>query len=64
MRRYIAEDAKVEALRQLIREGEESGPARAFDWDEGQFRRIARAALDAAFCDADTKVRIAKLLEV
>lgn len=36
---------------------------RAFDWDEGQFRRIARASLDAAFCDADTKARIAKLLE-
>ena len=36
---------------------------RAFDWDEGQFRRIARQSLDAAFCDADTKARIAKLLE-
>ena len=36
---------------------------RAFDWDEGQFRRIARQSLDAAFCDADTKGRIAKLLE-
>jgi adenosine deaminase len=37
---------------------------RAFDWDEGQFRRIARQSLDAAFCDADTKARIGKLLEV
>jgi adenosine deaminase len=36
---------------------------RAFDWDEGQFRRIARQSLDAAFCDADTRTRIAKLLE-
>ena len=36
---------------------------RAFDWDEAQFRRIARQSLDAAFCDADTKGRIAKLLE-
>ena len=36
---------------------------RAFDWDEGQFRHIARQSLDAAFCDADTKARIAKLLE-
>jgi adenosine deaminase len=36
---------------------------RAFDWDAGQFRRIAKASLDAAFCDADTKARIAKLLE-
>lgn len=36
---------------------------RAFDWDEGQFDKIAKASLDAAFCDADTKARIAKLLE-
>ena len=36
---------------------------RAFDWDEGQFGKIARASLDAAFCDADTKAKIAKLLE-
>lgn len=36
---------------------------RAFDWDEGQFARLNRTALDAAFCDADTKARIAKLLE-
>jgi adenosine deaminase len=36
---------------------------KAFDWDEAQFRRLARAALDAAFCDADTKARIGKLLE-
>ena len=35
---------------------------RAFDWDEGQFERLNRTALDAAFCDADTKARIAKLL--
>lgn len=36
---------------------------RAFDWDEGQFRRIAFQSLDAAFCDADTKARTLKLLE-
>ena len=36
---------------------------RAFDWDEGQFRKLGRQALDAAFCDADTKKRIAKKLE-
>ena len=35
----------------------------AFDWDEAEFAAIARASLDAAFCDADTKARIAKLLE-
>jgi adenosine deaminase len=37
--------------------------ATAFEWDEGQFMRIARQSLDAAFCDADTKARISKLLE-
>lgn len=36
---------------------------RAYDWDEGVFRGIARTALDAAFCDADTKAKIAKQLE-
>ncbi len=36
---------------------------RAFDWDEGQFRKLALQALDAAFCDADTKKKIAKKLE-
>lgn len=36
---------------------------RAFDWDEGQFRRLCTQALDAAFCGADTKAKIAKLLE-
>lgn len=34
----------------------------AFDWDDGMFRDIARASLDAAFCDADTKAKIAKTL--
>ena len=36
---------------------------RAFDWDDGQFDRITRQSLDAAFCDADTKARIRKRLE-
>ena len=36
---------------------------RAFDWDEGVFAKIARTSLDAAFCDADTKARILKMLE-
>lgn len=34
MRRFVAADAKVEALRRLIREGEESGPPEPFDFDE------------------------------
>jgi adenosine deaminase len=36
---------------------------RAFDWDDGVFAKIARTSLDAAFCDADTKIRILKTLE-
>lgn len=36
---------------------------RAFDWDDGVFATLNRTALDAAFCDADTRARIAKLLE-
>lgn len=35
----------------------------AFDWDDGVFATLNRTALDAAFCDADTKTKIAKLLE-
>lgn len=35
----------------------------AFDWDEGVFNTLNRTALDAAFCDADTRARIAKILE-
>jgi adenosine deaminase len=37
--------------------------AEALDWDEGQFARLNRTALDAAFCDGDTRARIAKRLE-
>jgi adenosine deaminase len=37
--------------------------ADALDWDKGQFLKIAKTSLDAAFCDADTKDRIRKLLE-
>lgn len=33
MRRYIAEDEQIEALRREIRKGLDSGPARPFDWD-------------------------------
>lgn len=35
----------------------------AFDWDDGVFVKIARTSLDAAFCDADTKARLSKILE-
>lgn len=33
LRRAEAHDARIERLRQLIREGEESGPPQPFDWD-------------------------------
>jgi len=33
LRRAEARDARIERLRQLIREGEESGPPEPFDWD-------------------------------
>ena len=37
--------------------------AQTFDWDETDFRALNATALDAAFCDADTRARIAKKLE-
>ncbi len=37
--------------------------AEAFDWDEGQFRRIHTLAARAAFCDETTRDRILKRLE-
>ena len=45
----------------MVREYEELN--RAFGWDEADFAALNRTALDAAFCDADTKDRIAKRLE-
>ena len=36
---------------------------RAFDWDEGVFDQITRTALEAAFCDADTRARLSKRLD-
>lgn len=37
--------------------------ADAFDWDTGVFATLNRTALEAAFCDAETRAQIAKLLE-
>lgn len=34
MRRYIADDAMLEALRAAIQEGIDSGPSEPFDFDE------------------------------
>ncbi|MBO9519008.1 MAG: type II toxin-antitoxin system ParD family antitoxin [Porphyrobacter sp.] len=33
MRRYIAEDTKLELLRRELEKGLDSGPARSFDWE-------------------------------
>ncbi len=35
----------------------------AFDWDDGVFEKLTRTALDAAFCDADTRKSLLKRLE-
>lgn len=43
LRRAAERDARVERLRQLIREGEESGPAKPFDWDEFMARKFPNA---------------------
>lgn len=37
--------------------------AQTFDWGPEDFESLNRAALDSAFCDADTKAKIAKRLE-
>lgn len=36
---------------------------RTFGWQEADFAEVNRTALDAAFCDAETRARIAKRLE-
>lgn len=43
LRRAAERDTRIDRLRQLIREGEESGPARAFDWDEFIARKFPNA---------------------
>ncbi|MBL0924979.1 MAG: type II toxin-antitoxin system ParD family antitoxin [Sphingomonadaceae bacterium] len=43
LRRAEERDARLERLRQLIREGEESGPARPFDWDAFLARKFPDA---------------------
>ncbi len=37
--------------------------AQTFGWDADTLREVNQTALDAAFCDPDTRARIAKLLE-
>lgn len=37
--------------------------AQTFDWGEDDFKTLNATALDAAFCDADTRAKIAKRLE-
>jgi antitoxin ParD1/3/4 len=40
MRRYIAEDTRLEALKRELQKGLESGPARPFDWDAFMERKF------------------------
>lgn len=40
MRRYIAEDTKLEALKRELQAGLDSGPARKFDWDDLNKRKF------------------------
>jgi adenosine deaminase len=44
-------------------QAEYAGLHAAFDWDDGVFAEITQTALDAAFCDADTKAKLRKRLE-
>jgi len=46
MRRYIAEDTKLESLRRELQKGLDSGPARPFDWDSFMERKFGTAAGD------------------
>lgn len=43
LRRAAERDARVERLKQLIREGEESGEPQPFDWDEFMARKFPTA---------------------
>lgn len=47
MREYMAEDAKIEALRREIQKGLDSGPARPFDWDAFMARKFGPDIDDA-----------------
>lgn len=43
MRQYMAEDARIEALRREIQKGIDSGLARPFDWDAFMERKFGPA---------------------
>jgi antitoxin ParD1/3/4 len=44
MRRYVAYDDSVQALRSEIQQGLDSGPARPFDWDAFMERKFGPEA--------------------
>ncbi len=46
MRRYIAEDAQLEALKRDLQKGLDSGPARRYDWEAFMERKFGPAADD------------------
>lgn len=43
MRRYIAEDTRLETLKRELQKGLDSGPARSFDWDAFMERKFGAA---------------------
>ncbi|MEO6041704.1 MAG: type II toxin-antitoxin system ParD family antitoxin [Croceibacterium sp.] len=43
LRRGEERDARIDRLRDLVREGEESGPAEPFDWDQFMARKFPNA---------------------
>lgn len=43
MRRYVAEDTHLEALKRELQKGLDSGPARPFDWDSFMERKFGPA---------------------
>lgn len=46
MRRYMADDARQEALRAELLKGLNSGPARPFDWDAFMLEKFGRDGED------------------
>ena len=45
LRLLEAEEAKLARLKELIEEGEASGPARPLDWDAFKARKLAEASV-------------------
>jgi antitoxin ParD1/3/4 len=46
MRRYVAEDTRLEVLKRELQKGLDSGPSRRFDWDAFMERKFSSPADD------------------